>query len=40
VLESFYEVKPARAAELMRSAQAMPNIETIDTALLLSAKAL
>jgi predicted nucleic acid-binding protein len=37
VLESFYEVKPARVAELMRSALAMPNIETVDTGLLLRA---
>jgi len=37
VLESFYEVKPARVAELMRSALAMPNIETVDTAPLLRA---
>ncbi len=37
VLESFYEVKPARVAELMRSALAMANIETVDTGLLLRA---
>ena len=37
VLESFYEVKPASIAELMRSALAMPNIETVDTGLLLRA---
>ena len=37
VLESFYEVATARVALLMRAALAMPNIETVDTALLLRA---
>jgi predicted nucleic acid-binding protein len=37
VLESFYEVKRARVAELMRSALAVPNIETVDNGLLLGA---
>ena len=37
VLESFYEVAPARVAEFLRSALAMPNIATADTALLLRA---
>lgn len=34
VLESFYEVEPARVAELLRSAIALPAIETIDADLL------
>jgi predicted nucleic-acid-binding protein len=37
VLESYYEVNPARVAELMRSALALPTIQTIDPALLLRA---
>lgn len=37
VLESYYDVKRARVAELMRSAIALPTIETIDPALLLRA---
>ena len=37
VLESFYEVKRNRIALLMRSALALPSIETVDAALLLRA---
>jgi predicted nucleic-acid-binding protein len=37
VLESFYEVKRARVAELMRAAIALPAIETVDPASLLRA---
>jgi predicted nucleic-acid-binding protein len=37
VLESFYEVEPARVAELMRSAIALPSIETVGTPILLRA---
>ena len=37
VLESFYEVAPARIAELMRSALALPSIVAVDPALLLRA---
>lgn len=37
VLESFYEVPRARIAELMRSALALPSIETVDPPLLLRA---
>jgi predicted nucleic-acid-binding protein len=37
VLESFYEVKPERVAELMRTALAMPTLEAVDTATLLRA---
>jgi predicted nucleic-acid-binding protein len=37
VLESFYEVERPRAAELMRSAIALPNVETVDPAALLRA---
>jgi predicted nucleic-acid-binding protein len=37
VLESFYEVEPARAAELMRAALALPSIVAIDDAVLLRA---
>ena len=37
VLESFYEVEPARVAELMRSALALPNIEAVDSDMLLRA---
>ena len=37
VLESFYEVPRARVAELMRSAIAVPSIETLDQPLLLRA---
>jgi predicted nucleic-acid-binding protein len=37
VLESFYEVKRQRVAELMRSAIALPSITTVDPALLLRA---
>lgn len=35
VLESFYEVKRARVAELMRAALALPSIAALDTQLLL-----
>ncbi len=35
VLESFYEVERPRVAELMRSAIALPQLNTIDPALLL-----
>ena len=37
VLESYYEVTPTQVAELMRSALALPTIQTIDPALLLRA---
>jgi len=37
VLESFYELKPARVAELMRAALALPSIATVDAALLVRA---
>ena len=37
VLESFYEVERRRVAELMRSAIALPTIDTVDTASLLRA---
>lgn len=37
VLESYYEVKPVRVAELMRSAIALPAIQAIDPVLLLRA---
>jgi len=37
VLESYYEVKRANVAELMRSAIALPAIQTIDPAVLLRA---
>ncbi|MGO9495311.1 MAG: PIN domain-containing protein [Solirubrobacteraceae bacterium] len=37
VLESFYEVRRARVAELMRSAIALPTIKTVDPAALLRA---
>jgi predicted nucleic acid-binding protein len=37
VLESFYDVPRERVAELMRSAVALPTIETLDTASLLRA---
>jgi predicted nucleic-acid-binding protein len=37
VLESYYEVEPARVAELMGSAIALPTIRTIDPVLLLRA---
>ncbi len=37
VLESYYEVKRANVAELMRSAIALPTIQTIDPAVLLRA---
>jgi predicted nucleic-acid-binding protein len=37
VLESFYEVERARVAVLMRSAIALPSIETVDPGLLLRA---
>ena len=37
VLESFYELKPARVAELMRAALALPSIVAVDPALLLRA---
>ena len=37
VLESFYEVPRERVAELMRSAVALPTIETLDAASLLRA---
>ena len=40
VLESFYEVPRARAAEMMRAALALPSIETIDPDLLLRALAI
>jgi predicted nucleic-acid-binding protein len=37
VLESFYEVERARVAELMRSAIALPTIQTVDPSTLLRA---
>ena len=37
VLESFYELEPARVAELMRAALAVPSVVAIDAALLLRA---
>ena len=37
VLESFYEVERARVAELMRSAIALPSIDTVDPDALLRA---
>ncbi len=37
VLESFYELEPARVAELMRAALAMQNVVAIDAPLLLRA---
>lgn len=37
VLESFYEVRRSRVAELMRAAIAMPSIKTVDRASLLRA---
>jgi predicted nucleic-acid-binding protein len=37
VLESFYEVERVSVAELMRAAIALPQIKTIDSALLLRA---
>ena len=37
VLESFYELKPARVAELMRAALALPSIGAVDGALLVRA---
>lgn len=37
VLESFYEVEPARVAELMRAVLAHPMIEAVDPATLLRA---
>ena len=37
VLESFYEVAPARVATLMRSALALPSIKVVDSSLLLRA---
>jgi predicted nucleic acid-binding protein len=37
VLESFYEVAPARVAELMRAALALPSIIAVDAPLLLRA---
>lgn len=37
VLESFYEVKRPRVAELMRAAIALPNVECLDPATLLRA---
>ena len=37
VLECFYELKPARVAELMRAALALPSIGTVDAALLVRA---
>jgi predicted nucleic-acid-binding protein len=37
VLESFYEVERARVAELMRSAIALPTIQTVDPVTLLRA---
>jgi predicted nucleic-acid-binding protein len=37
VLESFYEVERPRVALLMRSALALPTIETVDSTLLLRA---
>ena len=40
VLESYYEVEPARVAELMRAAIALPSIDTVDSASLLRALAI
>ncbi len=40
VLESFYEVKRARVAELMRAAVALPSIQTVDADSLLRALAI
>jgi predicted nucleic-acid-binding protein len=40
LLESFYEVKRDRVAELMRAAIALPSIETIDADLLVRGLAL
>jgi predicted nucleic-acid-binding protein len=37
VLESFYEVEPARIAELMRAAIALRSIDVVDEAMLLRA---
>lgn len=37
VLESFYELKRQRVAELMRAALALPSIKTVDRASLLRA---
>jgi len=37
VLESFYDVEPARVAELMRAALALPSIAAVDAALLVRA---
>lgn len=37
VLESFYEVERARVAELMRSAIALPTVQTVDPATVLRA---
>lgn len=37
VLESFYEVPRERVAELMRSAIALPNLKTVDAAVLIRA---
>jgi hypothetical protein len=37
VLESFYEGEPARVAELMRAAIALPSIETVATSVLMRA---
>lgn len=37
MLESFYEVEPARVAQLLRSAVAFASIETLDPATLLRA---
>jgi predicted nucleic-acid-binding protein len=37
VLESFYEVERPRVAELMRSAIALPSIQTVGTSLVLRA---
>jgi predicted nucleic-acid-binding protein len=37
VLESFYEVEPARVAELMRAALALPSIAAVDAPLLVRA---
>jgi predicted nucleic-acid-binding protein len=37
VLESFYEVEPARVAELMRAALALPSIAAVDAAMLVRA---
>jgi predicted nucleic-acid-binding protein len=37
VLESFYEIKPPRVAELMRAALALPSIVAVDAGLLVRA---